>query len=444
VPSRATIALLLLVPAIVAADAEREGKPRSANGSTYVPAIELPTGGGGALAGEGGSLRMEPAGASVSAERLGVTMDAPEWLGKVTGWWKPKPPAAQDVHARRITMAPYITSSPLVGVGFGLAAAGTRQHGDPRTTRLSKFSASALVTTRQQYSIPLRTDIVLPGGDWNLVGLWAWKKFPTPTWGLGGNTPDSAKTTIDYQLLRLYEIVNRRVAKGLYLGAGYRLDYFFDVKDQAAGSGRQTEFATYPYGTGSTSFNSSLAANLLYDTRDSPVFATRGVYANLSYGFSPRFLGSDTDWQTAYLDVRNYRLLARRLALGLWSYAWFDVGQVPYLELPAIGSDPDARSGRGYIEGRHRSKALVYGEAELRYTIWQWLGAVLSVNVHSASEPDARGVLEDEPRFRYWSPSVVIGARILAVKATHSNLCVDFGFGKDGQSGVYFNFAEAF
>jgi hypothetical protein len=30
------------------------------------------------------------------------------------------------------------------------------------------------------------------------------------------------------------------------------------------------------------------------------------------------------------------------------------------------------------------------------------------------------------------------------VKATHSNLGVDFAFGKDGQSGVYFNFAEAF
>jgi hypothetical protein len=64
--------------------------------------------------------------------------------------------------------------------------------------------------------------------------------------------------------------------------------------------------------------------------------------------------------------------------------------------------------------------------------------------VHSASEPDANGVLVDEPRFQYGWPSVVIGARVLAVKATHSNLCIDFAFGRDGQRGVYFNFAEAF
>ena len=89
-------------------------------------------------------------------------------------------------------------------------------------------------------------------------------------------------------------------------------------------------------------------------------------------------------------------------------------------------------------------KALLYGEAELRFVIWEWLGAVAGVNVHSAGEPDAQGNLSDEPRFQYWWPAAVIGARILAVKATHSNVCIDFAFGKDGQNGVYFTFAEAF
>ena len=426
------MAALLLVPALATAEEARKGEGASDDGESYVPALDLPTGGGGARAGEGGSTRVEPTSAGISAERVGVTMDLPEWIRGVTGWGKPKAPGEHDIHRRQITWAPYITTSPLVGVGFGVGMAGTRQRGDPETTRLSKFSASVLVTTQKQFSVPLRTDVVLPGGDWNLVGLWVWNKFPSPTWGLGGNTPESAKTTIDYQLLRFYEIVNRRVARNFYLGAGYRLDYYFNVTDQAAGTGQETEFATYPYGTGSTSLNSSLAANILYDTRDSPVYATRGFYGNLSYAFTPRFLGSDTTWQTAYLDLRGYVMLTRRLVLGLWSYAWFNFGEVPYLELPSIGSDPDARSGRGYIEGRHRGKALLYGEAELRFTIWQWLGAVLAVNMHSASQPDANGILTDAPRFQYWWPSVVVGARILAVKRTHSNVCIDLAFGKDG------------
>jgi hypothetical protein len=312
------IAMLLVVPAIATGDAAREDEAGSAPGAIHVPvpAVELPSASGGARAGEGGVTRIDRAGAAVSAERLGFTIDFPEWLRRKLGRAKPQA-AGEEAEVRRssLVLAPYVTASPLVGVGFGVAAAGTLQRGDPETTRLSKFSTSVLVTTEGQVQVPVRTDIVLPGNRWNLVGLWAWKKFPIPTWGLGGNTPESAKTIVDYQLLRFYEIVNRQVASDFYLGAGYRLDYFVDVVNEDAALG-ETAFSTYPYGTGSSSLNSSLALNALYDTRDSPVFATRGVYANLSYAFTPRFLGSDTTWQSAYLDLRGYRLLSRRLALG--------------------------------------------------------------------------------------------------------------------------------
>jgi hypothetical protein len=371
-------------------------------------------------------------------------MDVKDWILELRGRKQPAPDAAEAPGGRKITWAPIIVASPLVGAAFGIGLAGTRQRGDAATTRLSTFSGSAQLTTESQFSATLRTNVNLAGGDWNLVGLWRWSRFPSPTWGIGGDTPESARTTIDYQLARFYEIVNRRIARNLYLGGGYGLDYHYDLKDRAAGTGQITDFQTYPYGTGRSSLSSGLVLNALYDSRDSPVFATRGLYANLSYAFNPTWLGSDTTWQTAYLDLREYVRLARRLVLGLWSYAWFDFGQVPYLGLPSIGSDPDARSGRGYIEGRHIGKALLYGEAELRFVIWQWLGAVAGVNVHSAGEPDAQGVLEDEPRFRHWWPSVVIGARVLAVKGTHSNVCIDFAWGRDGQNGIYFNFAEAF
>jgi hypothetical protein len=412
---------------------------------SYVPALTLPTQGGGARQGEGGSQRGEEQRQGVSAARLGVTRDLPHWLGEETGWWSMPPPDTAAQQTRHVTWAPFITSSPQIGAGFGVAAAGTLQLGDPATTRLSKFSTSVLMTTENQYSIPLRTNLNLPGGDWNLVGLFRWSKWPSPSWGIGGNTPDGAKTTIDYQLLRFYEVVNRRLGEGFYLGAGYRLDYFWNVRDQSAGTGRVTDFQQYPFGTGSASFNSSLVANVLWDTRDSPVFATRGLYANLSYAFTPKFLGSDTTWQSFYADVRGYLQLTRPLVLGLWSYAWANFGDVPYLMLPSIGSDPDARSGRGYTEGRHLGKTLLYGEAELRYTIWQWVGVVAGVNVHSVSERDpATGALPDGPRFPYWWPSFVIGARILVQKATTSNLCVDFASGRIGQKGVYINFAEAF
>ena len=89
-------------------------------------------------------------------------------------------------------------------------------------------------------------------------------------------------------------------------------------------------------------------------------------------------------------------------------------------------------------------QSLVYAEAELRFPIWEWLTGVASVNVHSASQPDALGVLHDEPHFVYWKPAVVAGLRILVTKETRSNVAVDVAFGRDGQRGIYLNFGEAF
>jgi hypothetical protein len=367
--------------------------------------------------------------------------DFPGWLGRTTGLWQ-APSAPDPTQRRHMALAPFITTSPLMGVGFGVAAAGTIQLGDRETTPLSTFSSNILITTNKQYSIPLRTNINLPGGDWNLVGLWRFSKFPSPTWGLGGNTPDSAKTTIDYNSVTVYETVSRRIVGNFYVGLGYYLDLYFNVSDQGAKNG-PTVFTEYPFGTGRSTVSSGVGANFLFDNRDSPVNAHRGIYANANYTFSPTWLGSTTRWHSLWLEGRTYVPMSRRMVLGFWSYLWFNFGEIPYLSLASIGSDPNARSGRGYTEGRHIGKSLAYGETELRYTIWEWLGIIAAVNVHSAAEPGTGGRVDDTPRFQYWSPAVAVGARILVVKPTRSNLCVDFAWGK-ASNGVYVNFAEVF
>ena len=449
---------MLLVTAALAAALQGAGDPHAAGepaggtrpaGPATAPAVRAtifpPDRIGGAVAGSAGPqepLAMEAP--EVSPTYVAPRQDFPDWLGEATGWWRPPPPEAARDQRFHVTVAPFVTSSPLIGVGAGVAAAGTFQFGDPETTSLSKFSTNVLVTTEHQFSVPLRTNVTLPGGEWNLVGLWRWSRFPSPTWGLGGNTPESVKSIVDYQLIRFHELVNRRVVGHFYAGVGYVFDYYFDIANTDVPPGVVTDFATYPWGTGEHSTSSGLCLNLLLDSRDSPIAAARGWYANLNYTFNPAFLGSETTWQTVYLDVRTYLALPGRLVLALWTYGWFNFGEVPYLQLASIGSDPDARSGRGYTEGRHMGQSLLYAEAELRFPIWEWLTGVASLNVHSASQPDARGILHDEPRFVYWKPAVVAGLRILVTKETRSNVAVDVAFGRDGQRGIYLNFGEAF
>jgi Omp85 superfamily domain len=370
--------------------------------------------------------------------------DFPEWLGAVTGWWGPRN-EGEDAPKKRhgYIITPIINSSPLIGVGVGAGIAGTVDFTGDGKTRPSKYSTSFVFTSNEQISVPLRADLTLPGGDWTAVLMWRWSKWPSPTWGLGGATPDSARATIDRNSLRLHQTVNRRLAGNLYAGAGAYLDYDFEVHDQGTAGGGPSAFSEYPYGTGSSSFSLGPGVRLVWDDRDSVVYPTRGVYANLAYAFSPTWLGSSNSWQSFFAEGRTYVPMSRRFVLALWTYGWFSFGEVPYLRLPSIGSEPEGRSGRGYIEGRHIGKALLYGEAELRVLLWEWLGASGGVNLHSVSQPGANGIFQDEPRFQYWYPALVAGLKIAVVKDSHANLNFDFAWGK-ASSGFYINFSESF
>jgi hypothetical protein len=437
---------LITVPLVTsAAAAAQEATEGAAHQQETSADIALPgstgTMPGGKGSGTAGRIEVgRPAERGVPA----TNEDLPTWLGELLGLKKPPPAGVEKKPStRHLTVMPFLSSSPVSGVGFGVAAAGTLQYGDPRKTSLSTHSTSFTITTESQYALTNRHDLRF-AGDWGLTGMVRWTKWPSPTWGIGGNTPDSGKSTMDYQLIRLYELVNRRLFESFYAGVGYTFDWYFNVSNSGSANGQPIDFSTYPYGTGSTTLNSGPALSFVWDTRDSPVYPTRGIVADFNYTYFPNWLGSSTSWHNLYVDLRSYHLLSPWLVLALWTYGSFTLGQVPYLGLASNGSDPNERAARGYVQGRHIGKSLLYGEAELRFVIWQWLGAVAGVNVHSVSDPSAHGIFGDNPRFRYWYPAVTAGLRLLIVRETHSNLCLDYGVGLQGQKGFYVSFNEAF
>jgi len=122
--------------------------------------------------------------------------DFPEWLGAVTGWWGPRT-AAEETKKKRsgFIITPILNSSPLIGFGIGAGIAGTVDLGEG--TRPSKYSTSFVVTTNSQISIPLRVDLTLPGGEWTAILMWRLSRWPAPTWGLGGQTPDPARAIVN-------------------------------------------------------------------------------------------------------------------------------------------------------------------------------------------------------------------------------------------------------
>ena len=369
--------------------------------------------------------------------------DLVEVLAKATGLYKQ--PTEEDLAREKRkrfhwNIIPFILTSPLIDFGVGVAAAGVFHLGDD-STRLSKFATHALVTVKSQVSVPLRTTIFFPGNDWSMVGYANWRKFPSPTWGVGGNTPNSAELVVDYSLFRLNQILYRRIFERLYAGVGWNFDDFYRIASSGSAGSPTTPFTSYPWGT-QPYFNSGPSLSLLYDSRDNPVNAHQGTYANLTFRALPTWLGSSTSWQSLYMDFKHFLELAKPNVLAFWAYAWFGFGDVPYLDLPSIGSDPDARSGRGYTEGRHISKGLLYAEVEYRFHIWSILGGAAGINVHSASQPGTGYAVT--ANFRYWYPAATAGLRVLINKESRANGLLEFGLGLDGSWGIYLNINENF
>ena len=147
----------------------------------------------------------------------------------------------------------------------------------------------------------------------------------------------------------------------------------------------------------------------------------------------------NTEFRT-YINVSDKR---PDHLVGFWYIGQFTrKGDVPYLGLPSIAWDMYNRTGRGYIQGSIRGVNFLYGETEYRFPISRYtgiLGGVVFVNATTASSDD-----DTRELFEYFDPAAGVGLRVMFNRKTLSNLSIDWGIGKGGEMGVYFNLNETF
>jgi outer membrane protein assembly factor BamA len=186
---------------------------------------------------------------------------------------------------------------------------------------------------------------------------------------------------------------------------------------------------------------SGFSANVLYESRDNTINATRGMYWNASIRGFPASLGSDDNWQSLWSDLRVYPHVPRDSpnVLALWNYLWFTFGHAPYLDLPAIGWDTFGRGGRGYIQGRIRGGNQIYNEAEYRMRLSRdglW-GAVVFGSLTATTGQEAGA-------FERVDPTGGVGLRMKFNKRTASNLTVDLAWGQFQPGRLFFGMQEVF
>jgi outer membrane protein assembly factor BamA len=311
------------------------------------------------------------------------------------------------------------------------------------TTYISSVTFAPYFNLKGRYGLPIHSSIWLEDNGYNIQGDTRFLVSPQYTWGLGGGQSENAKILLNYDYIRFYQSVLKRVTPYFYAGFGYNLDYYFNI---APNNNAITlkDFTGYQYGTtaGQNSFSSGLTLNLLYDTRQNLFNPIPGVYANIIYRHNAEFIGSNDNSQSVYIDFRKYISLNEtgpKNQFAFWTYYWTTLYPgTPYLNLPGIGRDPYERSGRGIEQNRYRGQKLIYFETEYRRDITNngLFGFVIFANVNSVSQPISR-------KFSYLNPAAGTGLRIKFNKKSNTNICVDYGF-SEGFSDLIFGLGEAF
>ena len=317
--------------------------------------------------------------------------------------------------------------------------------GNPQTTYITNINFTPYLNFNGRYGLPIHSNIWTKNNMFNIQGDTRLMVYPQYTWGLGGGQPGDHKYLVDYKYLRLYQSIVKRITSYLYVGIGYNLDYYFDVDSDNGAQTTFQQFTGYDYGTkaNENSSSSGPSFNILYDSRNNSLNPLPGWYGNFIYRLNYKSWGSSNSWSSLYVDVRKYYSLnsggGKKNMLAFWSYYWTSLSPLtPYLNLPAIGMEPNQRSGRGIDQNRYRGKALLYFEAEYRRDITQngLLGFVVFANLNSASEVNTR-------QFKYWNPAAGGGMRIKFNKKSDTNIGLDYGISQ-GRKSLMLSVGEAF
>jgi len=313
---------------------------------------------------------------------------------------------------------------------------------------MSTLIAALSYTQNRQLIFVATPSVWGRGNRVNWVGDWRLMHYPQSTYGLGMHTTTDRAVPMDYQYLRVYQSVLRKVGGSLYAGLGYQLDDHWGISSRAT-TQEVTRISHYPYGVAGRSISSGPTLSLLYDSRTNAINPEGGSYLNTVLRANTRLLGSDTNFQTLLVDARRYLRLSPHSGdvLALWSYNAITLqGNPPFLDLPSTGWDTYSNLGRGFIQGRFRGKNLLYAEAEYRFGLTRnhLLGGVVFGNAQTVSEDLHLVSGSLATQFDRVVPAVGAGLRLNLNKVSRTNLSVDYGIGADGSRGVAFNLGEVF
>ena len=339
--------------------------------------------------------------------------------------------------------------APMPAVGYAIVSGFTAVlatnvsfYTDSVKNQFSSVLANAFYSQYNQYWFTVNSNIFYNKRKLFFNNDWRFYKYPVETYGISTTNINLSPLAIDFNYLRLYQILYREIRPDFFIGGGYHLDYHFNISTGGVTTGTVYEEMQRYDSKGDYSVSSGVSVDFLYDNRKNSRNPQGGLYAMLQYRPNFIFLGSDKNWQSMHIDARYYLKFPSQSnnILAFWSYnALTLTGRPPYLDMPSIGWDDYSNSGRGYVQGRFIGRNMSYLETEYRFPLIPsgLLGGVIFGNAESFYK-------RYENSLNLIIPGVGFGIRLKMEKHSNINIAIDYGFGIEGSHGFAFNLGEVF
>ncbi|OQY93629.1 MAG: hypothetical protein B6D37_11080 [Sphingobacteriales bacterium UTBCD1] len=331
--------------------------------------------------------------------------------------------------------------------GFALAAGANAIFTLNGSQKESNILSSITYTQFNQVILPFQVSVWSKKDQFNFILDSRYINYPSSAYGLRGRSKLDSGYAINFSWIKVHPSVLARIANNFYGGAGIFYDYLWRINETGVPVvlptaynplGIATAFEHYVKKKIPPAHETALgpAVKLLFDSRDNPVNALKGIFASVLFHQSFKSWGSDTNWSSLVVDVRKYISFSsgRESVLAFWAYYWQNFGKSSFLLLPSTGWDDSWNTGRGYSQGRYRGNIMRYLEAEYRFQIMNngLIGGVIFSNLQNF--PNEFYTSYSQHRGRKEIPVTSLGygfgLRVKFNKYSKTNMAIDLGFGQ--------------
>ena len=342
------------------------------------------------------------------------------------------PDTTEIIYKNKLLIFPIVALSTETNWVFGIANAYIFKTSKKDTAlRTSTVPSGFLYTLNDQILVALGANIFLPREKYILRFENTYSKFPDKFWGIGNDTPESAKESYTFSQFYFNPQLSRKVKGTVFLGGGIEYQTVFNIRYDSGGNFEKDQVLGVYNREQYNVFGFSL--NFTHDSRNHAYTPNQGSLLRVKYASFQQGLGSDYTFRAVDIDFRKYFQLRPGKVLAVQGLGNFTFGDVPYRNLAVLGGNSMMR---GYYSGRYRDQKFIGAQLEYRFPIyWRFSGVAFGSAGQVAPQMESFAF----DRFRMAGGA---GLRFAVLPKENLNLRFDLGYGNS--LNYYVVLAESF